>query len=266
MTSLLDRPDTEPTGKELQMSNLTLTRICHSCALIEIAGATVLTDPWFSEKPTYHPGEPIACAPEQLPPLAGVFISHGHYDHCDLAALAAYPDKNVPFAVKRGLAAKVRAAGFGNVAELDRWQTTELGPVTVTAAPAKHLVPEITAIFEHAGRTVFFAADTLNIPELAEIASRFPKIDLALLPINGLRLRPLLNRKIVMDAREAGHLAGTLSPDVAIPIHYAFTGGPVADRLLLKHDRRPEPFLAAVADLAPHTHAQVLAPGEPLQL
>jgi L-ascorbate metabolism protein UlaG (beta-lactamase superfamily) len=248
------------------MSHLTLTRICHSCALIDIAGATVLTDPWFSERPTYHPGEAIACAPEQLPPLAGVFISHNHYDHCDLAALAAYPDKSVPFAVKRGLAAKVRAAGFANVTELDPWQTTRLGSVTVTAAPAKHLVPEITAIFQHADRTVFFGADTLYIPELAEVASRFPRLDLALLPINGLRIRPLLNRKIVMDAREAGYLTRTLSPAVAVPIHYAFTGGPLADRLLLKHDRRPEPFLAAVAELAPDTQARVLAPGQPLQL
>jgi L-ascorbate metabolism protein UlaG (beta-lactamase superfamily) len=128
------------------------------------------------------------------------------------------------------------------------------------------MVPEITAILQHAGRTVFFGADTLNIPELADVASRFPKIDLALLPVNGLRIRPLLNRKIVMDAREAGHLTRTLSPALAVPIHYAFTGGPLADRLLLKHDRRPEPFLAAVAGLAPHTHARVLAPGQPLQL
>ena len=248
------------------MTELNLTRICHSCVLIEIGGAMVLTDPWFSEKPTYHPGEPIACAPEQLPPLAGVFISHGHYDHCDLAALAAYPDKTVPFAVKRGLAAKVRAAGFENVTELDPWETAQLGPVTVTAAPAKHLVPEITAVMQGGDRTVFFGADTLHIPELAEVASRFPKIDLALLPINGLRIRPLLNRKIVMDAREAGDLAATLHPAFAVPIHYAFTGGPLADRLLLKHDRRPQPFLAAVAELAPQTDARVLAPGEPLRL
>ena len=118
------------------MTDLTITRVCHSCALIDTGGATILTDPWFSEKPTYHPGEPIAYFPDQLPPLTGVFISHGHYDHCDLAALAAYPDKAVPFAVKRGLGAKVRAAGFANVIELDPWQTAQLGPVTITAAPA----------------------------------------------------------------------------------------------------------------------------------
>jgi L-ascorbate metabolism protein UlaG (beta-lactamase superfamily) len=69
-----------------------------------------------------------------------------------------------------------------------------------------------------------------------------------------------------MDARDAGHLTRTLSPAVAVPIHYAFTGGPLADHLLLKHDGRPDPFLAAVAELAPRTHARVLAPGQQLQL
>ena len=53
------------------MSPLTVTRITHSCALIDFGGAIVLTDPWFSEKPTYHPGEPIAMQPDELPPLAG---------------------------------------------------------------------------------------------------------------------------------------------------------------------------------------------------
>jgi len=34
-----------------------VTRITHSCHLIEIGGPTVLTDPCFSQKATYHPGE-----------------------------------------------------------------------------------------------------------------------------------------------------------------------------------------------------------------
>jgi L-ascorbate metabolism protein UlaG (beta-lactamase superfamily) len=248
------------------MTGLTITRVCHSCALIDMGGATILTDPWFSEKPAYHPGEPIACPPGRLPLLAGVFISHGHYDHCDLAALAAYPDKAVPFAVKRGLGAKVRAAGFANVTELDPWQTAQLGPVTITAAPAKHLVPEITAVMQRAERTVFFGADTLHIPELAEVASRFPKIDTALLPINGLRIRPLLNKKVVMDAHEAAELARILRPGVAVPIHYRFTGGPLGDRLILKNERSPDHFLEAVAKRAPDTDGRILAPGEPLRL
>jgi L-ascorbate metabolism protein UlaG (beta-lactamase superfamily) len=248
------------------MSQLTVTRICHSCTLIDVDGTRVLTDPWFSEKPTYHPGERLACDAGALPPLAGVFVSHGHYDHCDLAGFSGYPDKEVSFVVMSGLARKVRAAGFRNVVELKPWQSTSLGPVTITATPARHKVPEITAVVQGAGRTVFFGADTMRIPELDEVATRFPAIDLALLPINGLRLRPLLNKQVVMDAEEAASLAAVLHAATAVPIHYAFTGGPIADRLLVKHDGRPERFVGAMTDLAPDTQTRVLAPGEPLHL
>ncbi len=248
------------------MSGLTITRITHACALIDFGGATILTDPWFSEKPTYHPGEPIALQPPELPPLAGVIISHGHYDHCDLSAFSAYPDKSVPFAVRRGVAAKVRAAGFSNVTELDPWQTTRLGGVAVTAAPARHQVPEVTFLLGADGHTVFFGGDTLLIPELADVARRYPAIDAALLPINGLRIRPLLNKQVVMDAREAATLTRLLRPAAAVPIHYAFTGGCFGDRLLVKHDGNPQAYQDAANDLAPDTAVHVLAPGEPLTI
>jgi L-ascorbate metabolism protein UlaG (beta-lactamase superfamily) len=248
------------------MPGLTITRITHACALLDFGGATILTDPWFSEKPTYHPGEPIALQPTELPSLAGVIISHGHYDHCDLRAFAGYPDKTVPFAVKRGLAAKVRAAGFGNVTELDPWQTASLGGVTITAAPARHQVPEVTFLLSAGQRTAFFGGDTLLIPELTDIASRFPSIDAALLPINGLRIRPLLNKQVVMDAHEAAALTKLLHPAAAIPIHYAFTGGCLGDRLLVKHDGNPQDYQDAASDLAPGTAVHILAPGAPLTI
>lgn len=121
-------------------------------------------------------------------------------------------------------------------------------------------------MLEGAGARVFFGADTLRIPELDQVAQRFPDIDLALLPVNGLTIRPLLNRQVVMNAAEAAELAGVLRPRVAVPIHYAFTGGAVRDRLLIKKDPRPELFVDAAADLAPDVSVHVLAPGEPLAL
>src|SRR5215472_2103933 len=145
-------------------STLTITRIAHATTLIDFDGYTILTDPWFSERFTYYPGEPLGIALADLPRLAGVIVSHGHYDHYDIAAFQAYPDKTVPFAVKRGIANKARKAGFANVTELDAWETTTLGPIKITAAPAKHAVPEITFLLEAGGFTVYFGADTLLIP------------------------------------------------------------------------------------------------------
>jgi L-ascorbate metabolism protein UlaG (beta-lactamase superfamily) len=248
----------------------TVRRIVHATVLLDFGGAHILTDPWFSQRPFfgYLHGEPIAVAnPADLPVLSGVVISHRHYDHCDLGTLAAYPDKNVPFAVVRGLADRVRAAGFPNVVELDPWQSTHLGPVRVTAAPAKHGVPEVTFVLQADGQSVFFGADTLRIAELDEVAERFPELDLALLPINGLRIRPAFNRQVVMDAVEAAELTSVLRPRLAVPIHYAFTGGPILDRVMLKLDRdRPEYYQQAVDDVAPDTAVHVLAPGQPLSL
>lgn len=245
-----------------------LRRVVHASVLLDFGGARILTDPWFSQRRGYLHGEPSAYAnPAELPALSGVVISHGHYDHCDLGAFAAYPDKDVPFAVVHGLADRVRAAGFRRVVELDPWQHTHLGPVRVTAAPARHGVPEVTFVLQADGQSVFFGADTLRIAELDEVGQRFPELDLALLPINGLRIRPALNRQVVMDAVEAAELTSVLRPRLAVPIHYAFTAGPIRDRLILKLDRdRPDHYQQAANDAAPDTSVHILAPGEPLAL
>lgn len=67
----------------------------HACVLLDFDGAKILTDPWFSERVLYHQGEPRSVAgPADLPRLDGILISHAHYDHCDLGALAGYPDKD----------------------------------------------------------------------------------------------------------------------------------------------------------------------------
>jgi L-ascorbate metabolism protein UlaG (beta-lactamase superfamily) len=248
------------------MSSLTITRIAHATTLIDFDGYTILTDPWFSERFTYYPGEPLGIALADLARLAGVIVSHGHYDHYDMAAFQAYPDKTVPFAVKRGIANKARQAGFANVTELDAWETTPLGPIKITAAPAKHAVPEITFLLEAGGFTVYFGADTLLIPALQEVPKRFQTIDLALLSINGLKIRPMLNRQVVMNVQEAAEVCRLFRPAHAVPIHYAYTGGPIGDTLLVKHEGTPEEFVRAVEARAPHTQAHILPPGQPLHL
>ena len=55
-----------------------------------------------------------------------------------------------------------------------------------------------------------------------------------------------------------------LRPRVAVPIHYAYTAGPLRDRLLLKYDGTPERFGTALRAAAPTTQAMILEPGEPV--
>ena len=87
----------------------TMHRVVHASVLLDFDGTRILTDPWLSERPGYCQGERRSVrTAADLGALHGIVISHGHYDHCDLDALASYPDKSVPFAVKRGLARRVR--------------------------------------------------------------------------------------------------------------------------------------------------------------
>jgi L-ascorbate metabolism protein UlaG (beta-lactamase superfamily) len=248
------------------MSTVTITRITHSCVLLDFDGTRILTDPWFSERPGYYRGEPLGIALDALPQLDGVVVSHAHYDHYDIDAFQAYPDKQVPIVVKRGTAGPALKVGFKNVTELDPWETTTLGMVKVTGTPAKHGVPENTYVLESGDFTVYFGGDTLLIPELNEIATRFPSLDLALLPINGLHIRPLFNRKVVMSAQDAAELCAILHPRVVVPIHYTFTAGPLRDRLLLKYDGTPNQFVQTVMQRSRKTFVRILAPGEPLRL
>ena len=62
-------------------------------------------------------------------------------------------------------------------------------------------------------------------------------------------------------------MCSALRPRLAVPIHYAFTAGPLRDRLALKMERnRPDLYQSAANDLAPDTTVHVLAPGRPLTL
>ncbi len=240
-----------------------VTRIAHASVLLDFGNATVLTDPWFSEKTHFHHGEPLGIALAKLPRLTAVVASHEHYDHFDIDTFAAYPDKSVPFFVGPNMAEAARAAGFTNVRELRPWESATVGPLTITAAPAAHKVPEVTFVIQANGATVYFGGDTRLIPELDELPKRFPSVQLALLSINGLRV---LGEQVVMNAEQAAAFAARLGADVAVPMHYRFHGSWFTDSFVLAYDGTPERFVAAAQAQAGATAAVVLQPGQVLRL
>ena len=239
------------------------TRIAHASVLLDFGNATVLTDPWFSEKMHYHHGEPLGMTMQQLPRLTAVVASHEHYDHFDIDTFASYPDKAVPFFVGPNMVEAAKAAGFTNVRELKPWESATVGPLTITAAPAAHKVPEVTFVIQANGSTVYFGADTLLIPELDELPKRFPSIQLALLAVNGLSV---MGKQVVMNAEEAAELAGRLGAKVTVPIHYRFHGSWFTDGFILSYNGTPERFMTALKDRAPATKGLILEPGQALRL
>ena len=89
------------------------------------------------------------------------------------------------------------------------------------------------SVFEHAAsifglpnrlHSIYISGDTLLVPELDEIASRYSHlgIDLLLLHLGGTTVPspsvPLV--MITMDAKQGVGLIRLVKPDVTIPIHY----------------------------------------------
>ena len=245
---------------------LTVTRIAHASVLLDFAGSRILTDPWFRESWMYHRGEPLGIEVEDLPALEGVVVSHDHYDHNDMASFAAYADHSVPIALPAGAGERARRHGFGNLRELEPEQSTVMGGVRVTAIAGRHhQVPEHTYVLEAAGFRVYFGGDSLVVPAHRELRERFGPFDLALLPCNGLRIRIELNRQVAASAASAAELSGFLRPRYLVPIHYAFRGNALTERLVIKHSRTGASELQAAArHTAPGTQVRILAPGEPL--
>jgi len=242
-------------------SSVAVTRITHSCHLIEIAGLRILTDPWFSSTPTYNPGEATAVSLPDLPHLDAVLITHEHYDHCDLDAFEAFPNHDVQLIVPHSVGQMALDHGFRNVTVLEPWESVNLGDVLVTAAPGKHGVYEITFIIQGSSETIYFAGDTMVLPELSELPDRFGVIDLALLPTNGLCIRPLGDMQVVMNAQEAAQLTAILKPKLVMPHHFAFTSGWLGDRLITKKDTNPRNYEDAARHMAPGTVVRIVEPG-----
>jgi len=243
-------------------SPLTVTRIGHACQLIEIGGLRVLTDPWFTQTATYYQGEPVASTVESLGRIDAVVVSHEHYDHCDLDALvAAGFDLDTPLIGPGTVANIARDKGFRDIRVIEAWEATTVGDLTVTATPGEHGVHEVTFVLQASGRTVFFGGDSLRVPELDTIPARFGPVDLAILPTNGLCVRPMNLRQVVMDAEEAAGLTAVLRPTLAVPHHYAFHSGRLGDQMITKGDRDPRRYLDAVARIAPDIDVRLVLPG-----
>lgn len=238
-----------------------VTRITHAMTLLQFGRTKVLTDPWIADRPGWRHSEACPADPDALAEVDVVICSHGHPDHFDLRSLRDLCPPHVAVLVRKGTGQRARAMGFQQVTELVEWEQAQPVPgLRITAAPARHSAPENTYIIESEGCTVFFGGDTRLGPAFAEVAHRYPRIDVALLPVNGVRL---FGVQTVMDPAEAMEACRVLRPHVVIPIHYGMAGG-WKSCWMLRQPGRPEEFqhLMQRSELA--TQVRILAPGETL--
>lgn len=178
---------------------LQVTWLGHSSVLIEMDGLRLLTDPVLSARASPVPFAgpkrftPPALTVDQLPPIDAVILSHDHYDHLDRDTIRALADRAGHFYTTLGVGQRLIAWGIdaARVTELDWWQETRFGSLTLAATPAQHFSGRglgdrnstLWASWVVMGKIerLFFSGDTGMHKEFAKIGERYGPFDLTLI-------------------------------------------------------------------------------------
>jgi L-ascorbate metabolism protein UlaG (beta-lactamase superfamily) len=137
-----DMPPQRVTGDKVRLSF-----VGHASWLIQTSGLNILIDPVWSMRaspvswagPKRHNDPGIAF--DALPPIDIVLVSHGHYDHLDLATLSKLAAKFSPRAIAPlGNDVTMRGADDAIKAEAFDWHDrVDLGGgIAVTLVPTRH--------------------------------------------------------------------------------------------------------------------------------
>ena len=207
---MTDKPKTTVPHRPLPVHALTraeveatvedsLWRLGHSTVLLKLDGRCWLTDPVFAERaspfrwigPKRFHAPPIAI--DDLPPLAGVILSHDHYDHLDRAAILRLAPKVGTFVTPLGVGDRLIAWGVdaAKVRQLDWWQSVEVDGLRLSAGPARHFSGRtpwdgdrtlwVSWSLDTGTRKLFFSGDGGYHDGFKEIGERYGPFDVALI-------------------------------------------------------------------------------------
>lgn len=207
--------------------------IGHATVLVQLDDKFILTDPVFTR---YVGGvsarlvEP-GIAPEHLPHVDAVLVSHRHFDHLSTGSFELIQHKAAIVLTPPGAAADVPQGPYP-VVELPAWQSWEHGGLRITAVPVLHSGDRLLGdrkshptaftgyVVEYRGIVVFFAGDTsYDAATFQAIAAKFPVIDLALMPIGPIKPEAVMLSHHLNPAQalEASQILGAKH---MLPIHY----------------------------------------------
>ena len=248
---------------------------------LEADGQTALVDllqdtSWLEQ----FVGPPRTPLPAPSRPADLALVTHLHADHADPESIAR--------ALKPGalLLRPARSDGEGlenaaidlaeaGIAEagietrvMEPWETAELGAFRVTALPAAcgSGDPQVSWAIASNGTTVVHCGDTMFHGWWWRTAMRCGPIDVAFLPVNGVRVdfphrQPPTSFPAAMDPEQAAAAARALGARHTVPMHYGtFHSPPLYDAM----ENAAEQFVAAAA--AAGVSASIVEPGGEVEL
>ncbi|MCL2011625.1 MAG: MBL fold metallo-hydrolase [Cystobacterineae bacterium] len=221
-----------------RVEGLRLSFVGHATVLLQYHGLNLLTDPVWSSRvgPASWLGtqrqRPPGIRFEDLPPIELILLSHDHYDHLDLPTLRrlveAFPNLTIitglgngTFLQQNGICAKV--------IELDWWQSTTLGSLTIWATPAAHWSGRnpfflnrtlwVGFVVQGPEGALYYAGDTGWGPHFAQIYERFGPMHLALLPIGAYKPEWFMGAQHI-GPKEALEASAVLKASHSVGLHF----------------------------------------------
>ena len=202
----------------------------HASFLLRAGGRTLLLDPVLAG-PRFLRRR--AAVPLDWRGLAADYalVSHGHYDHLDLATLAGLRGAGLTALVPLRLGALAQSANPAMAVQEAGWyQRYDTGPdLQVTLLPAQHWhrrgLGDYNAclwgsfLVRWGGRCLYFAGDTGYNGHFREIRAHSGPIDLALLPI-GAYDPPRIMQPSHLNPEEAVQAFRDLEARTLVPMHY----------------------------------------------
>lgn len=196
------------------------TRILHGGLVLEVRGTRLLIDPWFYSGTLLRQGEPLGLTPDTLPVTAAVLLTDGDDDHFDARALRELAPRVPQALAPPGLRDRLADLGFTDVVAVAPWQEARLGDIQVTAVPSRTSATDTGWVLTSGSVRVLIAGDVADPTELVDVATAFPNVDVAFLPIGG---RRVMGVRRSMGPEQAAEAAALLKPTRIVPIDYGAT-------------------------------------------
>lgn len=206
----------------------------HSTFLLRIDGITILVDPVFgdyvSPVPIYAKRfQPPVIQIADIPDIDMVLVSHDHYDHLEKATIQNLAARGVKFVVPIGVGGRLEGWGVARnkISELDWWEKTSVGNVTIVCAPAQHFSGRkgldgnktLWASWAILGSTkrVFYSADGGYADHFKEIGDKLGPFDLTFMEV-GQYNQNWINVHMMPDQSVQAHI--DVKGNMMVPVHW----------------------------------------------